>query len=125
MKRLLGSIIASTLGLWLATIIVPQVQVKLLPNSSFFGFHLTVVWQMYLLLGIITGLLLFFAKPLLDTITLPLRIITMGLFGLIIDAFLIWVVSIIFPELAVSLWIPLVFTTFIIGVSNFLISALV
>jgi putative membrane protein len=125
MRKLLASIVASALGLWLATIIVPQVQVKLLPSSSFFGLQLTALWQAYLLLGIVIGLLFYFAKPILDIAALPLKIITLGLFGLIIDAALIWVVAIIFPELSIPLWLPLIYTVFIIGVANFLLSLVV
>lgn len=125
MRKLLASIVASALGLWLTTILVPQVQVKLLPSSSFFSFPLTALWHVYLLLGIVIGLLHFFTKPILDIVTLPLRIITLGLFSLVIDSLLIWVVSIIFDELTIPLWLPLVWTAIIVGVANFLLSAVV
>lgn len=122
MRKLIASIIAAGAGLWLATIIVPQVQVKVLPSSSFFGFQLTAVWQVYVLLAIVIGLLMYCAKPILDVVTLPLRIITLGFFGLVIDAGLIWIVSLIFNELTVPLWLPLMMTAVIIGVAHFAVS---
>jgi len=51
-----------------------------------------------LLVGAIIGLLLFFLKPLLQLITLPLRIITLNLFTLIIIMALIWIADAFFPQ---------------------------
>ncbi|MDD4358908.1 MAG: phage holin family protein [Candidatus Pacebacteria bacterium] len=51
-----------------------------------------------LFVGTIIGLLLFFLKPLLQVITLPLRIITLNLFTLVIIMTLIWITDILFPQ---------------------------
>ncbi len=48
--------------------------------------------------GAIIGLLLFFLKPILKAITLPLRIITLNLFTIIITMGLIWIADVFFPE---------------------------
>ncbi len=122
MKRLIGQIIAGIAGLWLAEMFVAGVSVKLYPDSNFFGIGLTEHWQIFLLLGIIIGLLNYFAKPVLDIITLPLRIITLGLLDFIIDIALILVVDILFKELSVPLYMPLIYTAIIIWGLNTLIS---
>ena len=96
MKRLLSSIISAGVGLWLATIFISGGTVIAYPGSNFYGINLSATWQLFILLGIILGLLNFFVKPILNVITLPLRIITLGLFGFVINMFLIWVVDYIF-----------------------------
>ncbi len=119
--KLISQILAAVLGLWLAVLFVPEVGIELLPDSSFFGIGLTSVWQIFLFLGIVLGLLNFFIKPVLDLITLPLRIITLGLFSLAINMAMIWVVDVIFKELSAPLIWPLLWTTFIIwGLSTLL-----
>jgi putative membrane protein len=123
MRKLLSHLISATLGLWLAVLFVPGVQVLLYGNSAFFGFHLTALWQIYLLLGIILGLLNFFVKPVLDLITLPLRIITLGLFGFVVNAALILAVDIMFRELSAPWLWPLFWTTIVMQILNLLLSS--
>ncbi|MGI6341335.1 MAG: phage holin family protein [Minisyncoccales bacterium] len=48
--------------------------------------------------GIVIGLLLFFLKPVLQLITLPIRIITLNLFTIVIIMALIWITDVFFPE---------------------------
>ena len=55
-------------------------------------------FQTILLVGLVVGLLLFFVRPILSLITLPLRIITLNLFSIVIMMFLIWVVDCLFPS---------------------------
>src|SRR3989344_124742 len=114
MRKLFSSIITATLGLWLATMFVPGVSVTLHANSNFFGFGLTHLWQMFLILGTTLGLINFYIKPILDSLALPLKIITLGLFGFIINMALIWSVDYIFQELSAPLWYPLFWTAVII-----------
>ncbi len=122
MKSLLSQIMSATLGLWLAVLFVPGVYVILRADSSFFGFGLTAKWQVYLLLGIILGLLNFFVKPILKLITLPLRILTLGLFSFVISGALIWIVDLGFAEFSTPLLFPLFWTTIIIWILNLLLS---
>ncbi len=51
-----------------------------------------------LLVGLATGLLLFFIRPLLSLITFPIRLITFNLFSIVIMIFLVWLVNILFPS---------------------------
>ena len=114
LKKLVAQMAGAIIGLWLATTFVQGVELKLLPDSSFFGIGLNATWQVYLLLGIVLGLLNFFIKPVLDLITLPLRIITLGLFGFVISGALIWIVDVVFKEFSAPLLYPLLITTLII-----------
>ncbi len=118
MQKLLSNVITATLGLWLATMLVPGVSVVLRADSNFFGFSLTQLWQMFLLLGITLGLVNYFVKPVLDTLTLPIRIITLGLFSLVINMGLVWGVDYLFREFTAPLFYPLFWTAVIIWALN-------
>ena len=49
-------------------------------------------------------------KPILILLTLPINVLTLGLFTLIINALLIWVVSLIVPDFAiVNFWWAIIF----------------
>ena len=121
MRRLLSQIIAATLGLWLATLFGVGVVVTAYPTSSFFGFSLTAQWEIFLVLGLVLGLLNYFLKPLLKTLALPLEIITLGLFTIVINMALIWLLDMMFDELSAPFFLPLLYTTLIIWLSNIVI----
>ena len=121
MKRLLSQIIAAILGLWLATLFVPGVIIRAYPTSNFFGFALTAQWEIILVLGIVLGLLNYFLKPLLKTLSLPLEIITLGLFTIVINMALIWLLDLMFDELYVPFFLPLLYTALIIWGLNIVV----
>lgn len=122
MKRLFSQVVAAILGLWLATLFVPGVVIRTYPESNFFGFPLTAQWEIFLVLGIVLGLLNYFLKPLLKTLALPLEIITLGLFTIVINMALLWLLDVMFDELYVPLLLPLLYTTLIIWGLNIIIS---
>ncbi|KKQ21533.1 MAG: hypothetical protein US35_C0022G0028 [Parcubacteria group bacterium GW2011_GWA2_37_10] len=125
MKKLLSQIVAASFGLWLATLFISGVKVRLLPDSNFFGVNITQQWQIFLTLGIILGLLNFFVKPVLKVLALPLEIITLGLFSIVISMAMIWIVTVIFKELTIPLFLPLFLTSLIIWALNLLIQKLI
>lgn len=98
MRSLILQIIAATLALWLATKFVSGVQ--------FVG-----EVKYLIIAGAILGAANFFIKPVLNTITLPLRIITLGISGLIINMLMVWIVDVLFAELIIKGIIPLFWTT--------------
>ncbi len=107
--RLLFHIISGILGLFLAAKYVS-------------GVEFTGTVQMLLIIGGILGLINFLLKPILKTITLPLRILTFGLFTLIINMGLVWSVEILFPkDLEISGLIPLFWATLIIWLLNLIL----
>ncbi len=121
MKKLLSQIIAAGFGLWIASIFVPGVVIKLNSASSFFGVALTSDWQLFFILGIALGLINFFVKPILKLLALPLEIITLGLFSIVISMGMIWFIDAVFTEVYIPLIMPLLLTTVIIWLSNKLI----
>lgn len=108
MRNLFLKITSGILGLWIAA--------RFIAGVEFSG-----TWQDLLMAGAILGLINFFVKPVLKLIALPLRILTLGLFGFIINAAMVWAVDIFFEELIIVGLIPLVWTTVIIwGLSTIL-----
>lgn len=122
MGKLLWHIIGGILALFLAVKFVPGVTLEIIPGkSTFFGIILTENWQILLVIGVILGLINFFIKPILSKITLPLKILTLGLFGLILNMALIWFLEIMFREFQImGLW-PLFLTTVIVWFINSLL----
>lgn len=114
MKKLIAHIVAGSLGLFITTIFIAQVSIVLYPDSNFFGIKIFGSWQLFLLLGSILGLLNYFVKPILNVLTLPIRIITLNLFSFIINMALVWFVDAIFREFTAPLLYPLFWTTLII-----------
>ena len=108
MKHLIWHIVAGIIGLWLADTIITEVEIK-------------ANWQSIILIGSILGLINFFVKPILSTITLPLKILTLGLFGLVINMTIIWIIDIIFPELIIQGLIPLFWTAIIIWFTSIIL----
>jgi len=114
MKSLFSQVVAAICGLWLASMFVPGAIVRIYPDSSFFWFTLTAQWQILIILGFILGLLNFFVKPILNAITLPLRIITLGLFSIVVSMGMIWILDLMFAEIYIPWLFPLLWTTLII-----------
>lgn len=108
-------VLAAILGLFLAERFVPGVVIHLIPGKSvYFGISFSQQWQMIVFLGLILGLMNIFIKPILNLISLPLRILTLGLFSLIINLALVWVLDVIFLELKFLNFSALLLTTLII-----------
>ncbi len=105
--KLFFHIIAGILGIFLATKFVSGVNF----NGSI---------QILLLAGTILGSVNFFIKPIIKLLCLPLIILTIGLFSLIINMLLVWVVvDILFPQaLEIQGIVALFWTTIIIWLLN-------
>lgn len=104
------TIASGILGIWLADRVVA-------------GVDFTSNWETLLLVGLVLGVANFFIKPILNLITLPAKILTLGLAGLLINVAIIWAIDIIFKELIIRGIVPLLWTTLIVWGSGTLLSA--
>jgi putative membrane protein len=106
--KLLFHIISGALGLFLAARYVS-------------GVEFTGTYKSLLIIGAAIGLVNFFIKPFLKAATLPIRILTFGLFTLLINMFLVWLVAdVIFSkDFEIKGLVPLFWTTIIIWALNF------
>lgn len=108
MRNFIIKILANLAGLWLA--------IEFVDGVNLYG-----NWLDFLIAGVILGVLNAFVKPILNAITLPLRILTLGLFSLIINMGIVWAVDIFFPELIIIGILPLLWTTLIIWTMGFIL----
>ena len=106
MTGLIFQIIGGIASFWLA--------VRFVPGVDFIG-----EIKYLIMAGAFLGLINFFIKPIISAITLPLRLLTLGLFGLIINMGLIWFVSLVFPELVIAGIVPLFWITLIVWIVGF------
>lgn len=89
---------------WLASTLVIIIAAYVLP-----GVHIENFWTA-LLLAVVLGLLNIFVKPLLVLLTLPITILTMGLFLVVINALIILLAGAIVPGFTVDgFWWALVY----------------
>ncbi len=118
-------IISGILGIWLAQKYVWGVDFQghlfILPSqlSDFNEFLKTLTF-----VGALLGFLNFFVKPVLKTITFPLRVVTFNLFTLVIMMALVWVVDVFSKELIIQGLKPLFFTTIIVWGIHLILSKL-
>jgi len=59
----------------------------------------------YILAGVVLSVLFILVKPILSIITLPLNIITLGFFSFIINAIILYLLTIIVPNVSISAFI--------------------
>lgn len=100
-QTLLLHIVAGIAGLWIAIRFVPQVE-------------FTGSTTLLLIAGLVLGILNATIKPILNLITLPIRILTLGLSGFVINLLLVWSLDLLFPEIEFIGILPLLITTLII-----------
>jgi putative membrane protein len=92
MLRILLVWILNAVALWLVTQILP-------------GVHITTWWPDALIAVLVLGLVNTLVRPVLVILTLPVTIITLGLFLLVINALLFWAVGSILKGFSVdSFW---------------------
>lgn len=85
---------------WVINAIALYLAVLLLPGIDFRGGWVSLIW-LALVFGIINALF----RPLLNVLTCPLIILTLGLFTLVINTFLFWLTSVIGQSLGLGLTI--------------------
>jgi putative membrane protein len=76
----------------------------IIPGVTLDGFFTAIV------VAIVLGLVNMFIKPLIVLLTLPINVLTLGLFSFVIQAFMVILVTKIVPGFAVSsFWIAMLF----------------
>ena len=100
----------SILGLWITSAIVGQENIE-------FGTMYTLI-----IAGLILAIVNFFLKPVLVILSLPFILVTLGLFMIVINGLIVWLVSWIYgPFEVANLWIAMV-AGIGVGLVNYLIT---
>jgi len=100
-QSLLLHIVAGIAGLWVA--------IQLVPDVDFTGSA-----QMLLIIGLVLGILNATLKPLVNLLTFPIRILTLGLSSFVVNLLFVWVLDTAFEELDLVGFLPLIWTTIVI-----------
>lgn len=109
--RFLVRILANALAIYLAAYFVVG-----------FDFpHQTQDWKLLLLAGLILAIFNAILKPILKLISFPFIILTLGLFTIIINMALLWLLSQFLPELVISGFWPYFWGTVIVSVINWIV----
>ena len=85
MRSLLIQIVIGIAAVWLADEFIEKVE-------------LAEGIQNLLIVGSMLGLINFFVRPILNLIAFPLRLLTLGVFGILINILLIWAVDILMVD---------------------------
>ena len=101
--KLLVRAIFGALGLWVAS--------KLVAGVTFDNMTALVIAA--LVLGVVNAVV----RPVIIVLTLPLTIVTLGLFLLIVNAAMIWLTSLVVPGFHLHGWIAGILAAIITGVS--------
>jgi len=77
----------------------------------------------FLLAGVLLGLLNKIVKPPIKLLTMPLIILTLGLFLVVINALMLWLVDYAFEFVAIENITALVWATVVVAIANGIIGA--
>lgn len=109
MGNFLLRIATNALGLYAAVWIVP-------------GFAVNGGWREFLVAALVLATLNLLVKPALRIVSLPLIVLTLGLFTIVINAAILWAVASIFSFITISGFTALIFATLVISAVNILSS---
>ena len=104
MQGFIVRLLISALGLWLAATLIP---------SMWFSSGWTTLWAA-LLLGFVNA----FVRPLLVFLTLPITIVSLGVFLIVINAGMLALVATLLPGFALGGFLPAVFASIIVGLTG-------
>lgn len=111
MKQFALRWLVNFLGLWTTASIVTGIQ---------YGDRIRVLILASLIFSIVNALI----KPLVVILTLPAILLTLGLFGLVINASMLYLTSLIYPSFRVSSFWSALLAVIIIWVVNYLLTDL-
>ena len=77
----------------------------------------------FIIAGIVLGLLNLIVKPILKLISTPVIILTLGIFSLVINGFLLWLVSYLLDFVSIQTASALIWATIIVTLANLILTS--
>jgi putative membrane protein len=108
--RILRAIIVNAIALFVTTIV---------PGITYRG-----GWLGLLLCGVVLGLFNMIVRPIALLISLPLLILSLGLFYFVLNGLLLWLASFVLPDYSVSGLIPGILGSLVMAVANWALDTL-
>lgn len=115
MLRFIVRILGNSLAIYLAAYFVPGFN---------FSHRLPQDWKLLLIAGLILAIFNAVLKPILKFFSAPLIIITLGLFSLVINAGLLWLLTLFLPELKIIGFWAYFWGTVIVSLINWIVAGL-
>lgn len=112
LRQFLIRLVANGLGLWIAAELITGID---------YGND----WMVLAIAVLIFSLVNAFLRPILVLLTLPAIILTLGLFTLLINGFLLWLVTVLYEPFTIDTFGAAVIAVIIIWVANHAINTLV
>jgi len=106
---------------WLVNGFALWIAAKLLSGVEY---NVTEAFTTFLLAGFVLSIMNVILKPIALILSLPAILVTLGLFMLVVNGFIVWLVSAIVPGLEMGFWTA-VLVGIIVSVCNFLFTTLV
>lgn len=101
---------------FLATAVAVYLTVSIVP-----GILLTGGWTTILLVSIVWSVITMVIRPVLQLLTLPITIITLGLFSFVLNALLFWGMELIVPGFDVTGFLPALLGSIVLSLISWLI----
>jgi putative membrane protein len=109
--RVLLQIVLNGVGVFIASQLIP-------------GIHYTGSWSYLLVVGLVIGIINLLVKPIVTFFSFPLVVLSLGLFFLVINGFMLWLAARLLPgHLQVVGCLPAILGGVVIAVLNWLVHA--
>lgn len=105
-------ILISAVAVYVASLFIPGISVSGGPTT-------------YLIVAVVLGLLNAFVKPILTVLTIPITVITLGLFLLVINVLMVYLTDYLVSGFHVSGFIAALLFSFVVSIVTALIDAIV
>ena len=101
---------------YFGTVAAVYLTVSLVPGIAVAG-----GWTTLLIVALVWSVIVMVIKPILTILTLPISIITLGLFSFILNAVLFWAMTLIVPGFIVAGFLPALLGAFVLSILTWLI----
>lgn len=95
MVDLLVKVLINAIGVWVAVLVVPQIHFAAADQLT----RLSGDWWKVLVVALILALVNTYLKPILKVLSLPITLMTMGLFAFILNAVMLLLVALVSEQL--------------------------
>ncbi len=109
-----------TLLKYLGTVVAVYLTVSIVPGITVEGGWLTI-----LIIALVWSVIMMIIKPVLAILTLPITIITLGIFSFILNALLFWAMTLVVPGFIVAGFLPALLGAIVLSIFTWLIHQLV
>lgn len=105
---------------YLGTVAAVALTANLVPGISYEG-----GWPTILLVAIVWSVIVLIVRPVLRVLTLPITVITFGLFSLVLNAFLFYAMAWVVPGFAVAGFWSALLGAFVLSILTWLIHKII